>query len=295
MISLAFGNCTHNNMKKVIAVAVFLFAVVVSGTFGQTTADEWFKKAGEYFNSGDYANAITAYSEAIKRDSTNLDAYYFRSFAYYQIKNYDAAIADCNTVINGAPNFPTVYVARGDSYGAKGIYHKAASDYRTGLEKGYDINGSGFTIDKSSKADMWFCGAMYMEIAINRFLGKSDVVTKYENWLKTVCDKTNVTRAEVEAFYRNGIRSLISEAVDEEAAKRQPTNPTTIAEIKQIITDFFLNPTRENHNVLHQKERVYASTDGQRGVNAASVLIMAINVFNSELSNTVLDPSRLNR
>jgi hypothetical protein len=66
---------------------------------------------------------------------------------------------------------------------------------------------------------MWFCGAMYMEIVVNRFLGKSDVVTKYENWLKTVCDKNNVTRAEVETYYRNGIRSLISDAVDEEFNK----------------------------------------------------------------------------
>jgi hypothetical protein len=66
---------------------------------------------------------------------------------------------------------------------------------------------------------MWFCGAMYMEIVVNRFLGKSDVVTKYENWLKTVCDKNNVTRAEVEAYYRNGIRSLIAEVVDEEFNK----------------------------------------------------------------------------
>jgi hypothetical protein len=104
-----------------------------------------------------------------------------------------------------------------------------------------------------------------------------------------------VSRAEIEAFQRSGMRKLVSDIVDEEAAKRQPTNPTTIAEIKQIITDFFLNPTRENHNVLYQKQRQYASTDGQRGVNAAHTLIEAISVFNSELGSTVIDPSRLNR
>ena len=65
-------------MKKFAVVTVFLFAIVASGTFGQTTADEWFKKAGEYFDKGDYANAIKAYSETIKRDSSNLDAYWFR-------------------------------------------------------------------------------------------------------------------------------------------------------------------------------------------------------------------------
>ena len=91
------------------------------------------------------------------------------------------------------------------------------ADFRTGLEKGYDPNG--FKVDKSSNLDMWFCGTMYMEIVINRFLGNTAVVTKYENWLKTVCDKNNVTRAEVEQFYRNNVRALIAAVADEEFNK----------------------------------------------------------------------------
>jgi len=272
-------------MKKIVAVVVFLFIVAVSDAFGQTTADEWIKKADEYFDKGDYTNAITAYSEAIKKDNTNFDSYWGRGIAYYQIKNYNSAIADYNAALKINPNdddilicrgsvyfdrkeynaavadynaalkinpnnvfgywsrakayfqmknydatiadlttyinkngtISNAYIMRGDAYGAKGIYHKAVADYRTGLEKGYDP--STFRVDKSNKADMWFCGAMYMEIIVNRFLGKSDVVTKYENWLKTVCDKNKVTRAEIEAFYRDNIRGLIAAVVDEEFNK----------------------------------------------------------------------------
>jgi predicted negative regulator of RcsB-dependent stress response len=200
-------------MKKVTALVIFAVMTAVLG-FGQTSADEWFNKAVDYFNSGDYANAVTAYSEAIKRGSSDLNAYWVRGLAYYRIKNYDAAIADFTSVIKGAPNFPDVYVVRGDAYGAKGLYHKAVTDYRTGLEKDYDP--SGFVIDKSSKADMWLCGAMYMEITVNRFLGKSDAVTKYENRLKTVCDKNKVTRAEVETFYQQNIGALVAAVVDAE-------------------------------------------------------------------------------
>jgi hypothetical protein len=58
-----------------------------------------------------------------------------------------------------------------------------------------------------------------MEIVVNRFLGKTDAVTIYENQLKTVSDKNNVTRAEVEAFYRQNIGGLIAGAVDEEFNK----------------------------------------------------------------------------
>ncbi|MDR2766824.1 MAG: tetratricopeptide repeat protein, partial [Treponema sp.] len=92
-------------MKKTLLVSA-LFVLVMSAAFGQTTADEWEKKADEYFESGDYTKAITAYSETIKRNSSNLNAYWFRGAAYYQTKNYDAAIADCTTVIKGAPDFP---------------------------------------------------------------------------------------------------------------------------------------------------------------------------------------------
>ena len=272
-------------MKKIIALVLIGLAISAHNAFGQTTAGEWITKAREYQGKGDYANAITAYSEAIKLDNSiaryyrmrgecyfqiknynaaiadcktaleknphfssanilrgkvyfeienynaaiadfttaikddtyDLDAYLFRGFAYYQIKNYDAAIADLDKVIKDAPDFSTGYVVRGDAYGAKGIYHKAVADYRTGLEKGYDT--SNFGIDKSSKASMWFLGAMYMEIQVNRFLGKSDAVAKYENWLKTVSDKYKVTRQEIEAFYRDNVRALIAGAVDEEFGK----------------------------------------------------------------------------
>jgi len=234
-------------MKKTITVIAFLFVVALSVTFGQTTADEWIKKADEFFEKKDYANAVTAYSEAIKRDNTNLNSYFGRGLSYHNLKNYDAAIADYNKVISGkpefansyyvlgdiyynkkdydaainyystaikyAPNFSFAYINRGYNYVIKGLYQKAIADYRTGLDKGFDP--SGFPVNKTNKAEMWFCGAIYMEIVVNRFLGKNDVVTKYENWLKTVCDKNNVTRAEVEAFYRDNIRALIADVVNE--------------------------------------------------------------------------------
>jgi tetratricopeptide (TPR) repeat protein len=267
-------------MKKIIATLA-LVCVVAAGAFAQTTADEWFKKAGEYFDKGDYANAVTAYSETIKRGSSNLDAYYYRSYAYFQVKNYDAAIADCDTVIKGAPDFPNVYAVRGDAYGAKGVYHKAVADYRIALEKGLDPNK--FNVDKSSNASMWFCGAMYMEIAVNRFLGKSDVVTKNENWLKTVCDKNKVTRAEIEKFYRDNVRGLVSNIVDEQLANLKGqgaanTSAGVLVEIKNSITSFMLDPnTSTYNNLLLTYRRSFA--DG-----GSLVMGFAVGEINAEIS-----------
>ena len=59
----------------------------------------------------------------------------------------------------------------------------------------------------------------FQDIQINRFLGNTAAVGRHEGVLKFITDRKNVTRAEVEAYYRNGIRSLISDTVDEEFNK----------------------------------------------------------------------------
>jgi tetratricopeptide (TPR) repeat protein len=166
-----------------------------------------------YFNKGDYDKAIADYSEALRLAPKMASYYFMRGNAHFNKGDYDKAIADYSEYIKRGGN-SMAYVVRGDAYGAKGLYHTSIADYKTGLEKGYDP--SGFGVDKSSKASMWFCGAMYMEITVNRFLGNSAVLTKYENWLKTVCDKNKVTRAEVETFYRQNIGALVAAAVDAE-------------------------------------------------------------------------------
>jgi tetratricopeptide (TPR) repeat protein len=204
-------------MKKIVFVIFCLFVIVLSNTFGQTTASEWLKKGDEYFQKKDYNNAIKAYTEVIKRDSSNLNAYVSRGNSYSQIKNYDAAIADFNFIANEIPDFPNIYMIRGYTYGEKGVYSKTLADYKKGLYLGYNIND--FNVDKSSKSDMWFCATIYMEELFYRFLGNSDSATKLETILKIVCDKNNVSRAEVETFYRDNIRGVISEIVNEEFNK----------------------------------------------------------------------------
>jgi hypothetical protein len=204
-------------MKKILLALVFIFNVVMTNTFSQTTANDWLKKADDYFEKSDYNNAIKAYTEAIKRDSSNLNAYVSRGSCYSQIKNYDAAIADFNFIVNEIPDFPNIYMIRGYTYGEKGVYSKTLADYRKGLYLGYKVND--FNVDKSSKSDMWFCAAIYMEVLLNRFLGNSDSATKLETILKIVCEKNDVSRAEVETFYRDNIRGIISEIVSEEFNK----------------------------------------------------------------------------
>jgi len=298
-------------MKKLIALALIGLAIAAHNAFGQITAGEWFSKGREYSRNGDYANAIIAFSETIKLykpdqvvqqaaayrwrgdcyfEIKNYDAaladynivinrmpnfaggYLLRGNAYYQLKNYDAAIADYNTYIEKVPNEPTSYASRGDAYGAKGIYHKAIVDYKTGLEKGYDP--STYSVDKSNKSDMWFLGAMYMEILVNRFLGKSDAVAKYENWLKTASDKNKVTRQEIEAFYRDNVSALIAGVVDEWLIK-EPINNDTKRVTNEIITtplaEFYLSPTQSNFDKLKKNIKIVIEIVRLNGFDVKSV------------------------
>jgi hypothetical protein len=111
--------------------------------------------------------------------------------------------------------------------------------------------------------------ALYQDIQVLRFLATNQAVERYEGMLRFVCDRNGVTRAEIEAFYRNNIRALVSQVVDEEFGKagqdgivpaqvyadweRQGIVRVNgravngIELIKQVLGDFFLNPTEANY------------------------------------------------
>ena len=69
------------------------------------------------------------------------------------------------------------------------------------------------------QAALKFGAAVLMEIRVLSFLGNTRAVGVHETELKFIIDNNGVTRAEVETFYRNGIRDLISGIVDEEFNK----------------------------------------------------------------------------
>ena len=52
-----------------------------------------------------------------------------------------------------------------------------------------------FSVDKSNKADMWFCAVLLEQKRL------SDD-SKYEKWLKEIIEENNITLAEIESFYK---------------------------------------------------------------------------------------------
>jgi hypothetical protein len=61
--------------------------------------------------------------------------------------------------------------------------------------------------------------AVYQEMQMLRFLGNTDAAGRHEGIIKFITDRGNVSRAEIESYYRQGIGTLITEAVDTEFNK----------------------------------------------------------------------------
>ena len=86
-------------------------------------------------DKGDYDRAISDFSKAIEINPRNADAYVNRANAYTQGKGqYDLAIADYTKAIEIAPRLAMAYYNRGISYEGKGEYDQAVADFSKAIE-----------------------------------------------------------------------------------------------------------------------------------------------------------------
>lgn len=71
-------------------------------------AGEYFRRAYEHQQWGEYEEAIELYSHSIDAFPT-AEAYTFRGWAYSSLRNYGQAIADCRSAIKVDPEFGNPY------------------------------------------------------------------------------------------------------------------------------------------------------------------------------------------
>ena len=114
-------------MKKLL----LLLMIVPMIGFSQT-ANEYFEKAYDYAENGEYQLAIDNYTRAIRIDPDFTKAYIYRGFAYRSSGKCEDASFDFTRAIKIAPDDPYVhewYDYRGNAYGCLGNYEDAIADY----------------------------------------------------------------------------------------------------------------------------------------------------------------------
>jgi len=101
-------------------------------------------------------------------------------------------------------------------------------------------------------ADTKLGAAVFQELQVLRFLGDTAAVNRHEEVLRFITGRGNVTRAEVEAFYRNNIGALISPTYDRIAEEVLFASSRIIQDFKQVILNFYTSPSQATFTALNQ-------------------------------------------
>jgi tetratricopeptide (TPR) repeat protein len=98
------------------------------------SATEWFEKGCELSKSGNYTDAVKAFSRAIELNPQDAVAYYNRGVIYHMLGNTQQAINDYNKAIELNQQHADFYYNRGNAYVELGNYQQAINDYNNTIE-----------------------------------------------------------------------------------------------------------------------------------------------------------------
>jgi tetratricopeptide (TPR) repeat protein len=97
------------------------------------SGDVALRQGVEAYEAGNYQQAVTALTEAIRLNDRNPEAYQKRGLAYFNLKEYQSALEDYNRAITLNPNFSEAYVGRGFIYIVTGDHGPALQDYNRAI------------------------------------------------------------------------------------------------------------------------------------------------------------------
>jgi len=92
------------------------------------------EKGNEYFKNSKWVEALTEYTEAIKRDPTNPSLYSNRAACYTKLMDWQRGLEDCEKALQIDSKFVKVYIRKAKIQHYLKQYHKALDTYQKGLE-----------------------------------------------------------------------------------------------------------------------------------------------------------------
>ena len=128
-----------------ISGRIYISVLVAVLTIGICCGEAWgvFDKARavfhnerglQYLEKGQYDQAITEFTKAIKLEPKLAEVYYNRGVAYDEKGQDNQAISEYTKAIELNPKFAWAYYNRGNAYEEKGHYDQAIADYTKAIE-----------------------------------------------------------------------------------------------------------------------------------------------------------------
>jgi len=122
----------------VIEVLLNKLLLINLGRSGQSEilddADAYFAQGNAFYEIGDYERAIAGFTGAIKLAPEDTEAYQSRGTTYYHLAEYDQAVADYTTAIQLVPDNAAAYNNRGKVYTDQGDIEQAVADFGHALQ-----------------------------------------------------------------------------------------------------------------------------------------------------------------
>ena len=123
-------------MKKLLIVLILFFSY---DAYSQT-AEDYFDRAYDKDENGDYYGAISDLNKAIELNPDDPDVYNNRGIAKGELKDYYGAISDFNKAIKIDSSYPNAYFGRGVIKALLENYNEACQDARKAKELGHETS-----------------------------------------------------------------------------------------------------------------------------------------------------------
>jgi tetratricopeptide (TPR) repeat protein len=129
-ICLVHGGIYIENGNFDQAITGYTKAIKISPQY----ADAYGCRANAYYTKGSFDKALADYNRVIEISPQDANAYSNRAAVYYNQGNFDQAIADYTKAIAIDPHDPEVYRNRANIYYTRGIFDQAIVDYTRVIE-----------------------------------------------------------------------------------------------------------------------------------------------------------------
>lgn len=232
---------TEKRKNLLLFAAVTLLAILIFAACGSkaATAADKIELGQKYLIELNYTEAIASFTEAIKLDPNNIQAYMGRAEAYLALGEYDKALEDYQFVCEKTEEMPYTralsYIGQAEVYGKTDEPEKAVSDYELSkaLLSASDVGKAENVSEEDVEAKM--VQVLYAHAALCEILKNYNTALEDYNDLLKLGEKVDSKRGE--------ILSQLGESIEEEngllgtEADKVASEPNTEEPIEEKLTE----------------------------------------------------------